>query len=66
MDAIHFLDYDKISDILMILNDYINLSFNVSLAYRRDDGTRNHFHKEYCYKSRYIDKGNVISLKRNQ
>ena len=65
MDAIHFLDYDKISDILMILNDYINLSFNVSLAYRRDDGTRNHFHKEYCYKSRYIDKGNVVSLKRH-
>lgn len=65
MDAIHFIDYDKISDVLMYMDKDINLSFNVSLAYRTNNGNRNHFHKEYCYKSRYIDKDNVISLKRN-
>ena len=65
MEAIHFLDYEKISDVLMKLSNDMTLSFNVSLAYRKQDGSRNHYHKEYSYKSRYIDKGNVISLKRN-
>lgn len=65
MEAIHFIDYDKITDVLMYMSKDINLSFNVSLAYRKQDGTRNHYHKEYSYKSKYIDKGNVVSLKRN-
>ena len=66
MNAIHFTDYEKISDVLMFLAKDISLCFNVSLAYRKSqDGTRVHYHKEYSYNSKYIDKGNVVSIKRN-
>lgn len=65
MEAIHFTDYEKISDVLMFINKDVNLCFNVSLAYRAQNGNRNHFHKEYSYKSRYVDKDNVVSIKRN-
>ena len=63
--AIYFTDYEKISDVLMTLDKDKTLTFNVSLAYKKSDGTRNHFHKEYIYASKYLDKNNVISIKRN-
>ena len=65
MDAIYFTDYEKISDVLMFLSKDISLCFNVSLAYKKADGTRSHYHKEYVYSSKYINKGNVVSIKRN-
>ena len=63
---LHFIDYERISDVIMYINKDVSLSFNVSLAYKRGDNTRGHFHKEYCYSSsKYIDKHNLVSIKRN-
>lgn len=59
------LDYDKLSDDLFYLGSGIVLRLNVVLAKKKEDGSRNYFHKEYLYGSKYIDKNKVITMRRN-
>lgn len=59
------IDYDKLSDDLYYLGNGIILRFNVILAKKREDGTRNYFHHEYMYDSKYTDNDKVITMRRN-
>jgi hypothetical protein len=66
MVPISFIDYDKISDDLYHLGNNVLLRFNVQLAKKGEDGKRYHFHKEYAYNSRYLDRNtNLMSIKRS-
>lgn len=66
MQAITFIDYEKISDDLYFLGQNVLLRFNVQLAKKSDDGRRFHYHKEYEYNSnKYIDKSNLVSIRRS-
>lgn len=60
-----YLDYDKISDLMMYLGLNTSLNFNVNLSKKGQNGERYHFHKEYIYPSKYSDYGKVISIKRS-
>ena len=64
MEAIHFTDYDKISDILMYFNKDITLKFNVSLSYTNKNNKRIPFHSEYSYSSSKGDGYLAQSVKR--
>ncbi len=59
-----YLDYDRISDILIYFSKEITLKFNVSLANKDKDGRRRFFHREAIYQSKYSNVGEVISIKR--
>lgn len=62
-----YIDYDKISDDLYFLGGgaRLVLRMNVSLARRSKEGNRQHYYSEYQYDTdKYLDKGNVVSMRR--
>lgn len=59
------LDYEKLSDDLYWLNDSVVVRFVVSLARADKENNRMHFHREFSYNSKYLDKGHVITLRRS-
>lgn len=63
MGQINFLDYDRISDTIMYLSQYITLNFCVSLS-RKNKNTNQvlRFHSEYKYVNDYRE---CYSIKRN-
>ena len=63
--VISYIDYEKISDLMMFLGNNVNLKFNIKLAKKGLDGRRYHFHKEYQYLSNYINQENIITIKRD-
>lgn len=63
--CINFIDYEKISDDLMYFNQSTYLRFTVSLANRDINGCRKSFHREYGYKSKYVDKNEVLTIRRH-
>ncbi len=60
-----FIDYEKLSDDLCLLNRNCIVRFNVQLGYKSKDGTKRDFHQEYSYPSKYIDRAEGITLRRN-
>jgi hypothetical protein len=64
-ECVSFLDYDKVSDILMYFGSDTYLKFNVSLA-RKSKATNKRFHylKEFRYDSGYQGYGEVVMLRR--
>lgn len=62
---IEFLDYDRISDILIYFSQDISLKFNVHLGKKDKDGHRRFFHRETRYQSKYSNVGPVVSIKRD-
>ena len=60
-----FKDYDRITDILMYLSDKITLNFNTILSRADKAGSRNFFHYEVEYGSKYIGVDKNHSIKRN-
>ena len=65
INGIEYLDYDKISDDLCWLGNKCIVRMVVKLANKNKDGNRNHFHREYQYPSNYMDKRNVITIRRS-
>lgn len=61
MEAIHFLEYDKISDTLMFFSPNVTLKFVVQLS-RVKDNKRFSFHNEYGYNNKGYK---AYSIKRN-
>lgn len=65
-EAISFFeDYERLTDLLMWFTKEVSLKFNVSFAYKDKDNNRVHYHKEYKYDSKYLNKDKVISIKRS-
>ena len=64
MRPIKYVDYQKISDNIYFLGNNTVLRFNVLLSGKRDDGTSNHFHKEYMYNSNFVDREKNITIRR--
>lgn len=64
MGTIQFTDYDKITDTIMYLSQYITLNFCVNLT-RKNKATKKviSFHSEYSYDSDYMNK-KCYSIKR--
>lgn len=62
-----YTDYDKISDNIYFLggSGKFVLRMNVSLARKAEDKTRRFFYQEYSYDSKYSDKAQVVSIRRN-
>ena len=56
-----FTDYNKITDILMYLNDKIRLSLVVKLNSKDKNNNERNFHSEYHYPNEYkgIDRYSV-------
>lgn len=65
INPISFMDIEKISDIICYLSRDVNVKFNVVLARKKEDGTRNFFHKEYEYNSKYLDVDKSITISRS-
>lgn len=64
-NCVRFVDYDKITDTIAWLSRDVTLEFSVLLAKKGKDGKRYHFHKEFKYDSRYVNKGKTYSIKRD-
>lgn len=62
--AIHFEDYDKISDTILWFSSEIFLRFTVSLAGKAQDGTRRSNHQEFAYESKYDNVAVSRSIRR--
>lgn len=62
-----YVDYDRMSDDIYYIggNGKLNLKMNVAFAKKMDDGSRRHFYHEYQYDSKYIDTGQVVSIRRS-
>ena len=65
MNGIEYLDYDKISDDLCWLGNKCIVRMVVKLANKNKDGFRNHFHREFKYQASYLDKREVITMRRS-
>ncbi|MGL5751502.1 MAG: hypothetical protein ACRCXT_13295 [Paraclostridium sp.] len=60
------IDYEKLSDDLMILGPNVVLRFNVVLAKALPDGTRSFFHKDYEYNaSKYTNVKSLVTMRRS-
>ncbi|MCM1215945.1 MAG: hypothetical protein NC548_15670 [Lachnospiraceae bacterium] len=62
---IEYLDYDKISDTLLWLNNNTLLRFNVTLASKDKFQNRKSFHHESVYESKFSNVRNAYSIKRD-
>lgn len=60
-----FNDYEKVQDTLMFLGSKFVLKFNVSLASKDKYGNRKFYYSEYQFESKYLNYGNIVSIKRN-
>lgn len=59
-------DYEKLTDNIYFLGSNTVLRLNVTLANKREDGTRYSFHQEYEYTtSKYMNKNRVVTLRRS-
>lgn len=65
MNGVEYIDYDKISDDLCWLGNKCIVRMVVKLSSKAKDGTRYHFHKEFKYKTQYVNKPDVISIRRS-
>ena len=65
INGIEYIDYDKISDDLCWLGNKCIVRLVVKLANKNKDGYRNHFHREYKYPANYVDKREVITMRRS-
>lgn len=65
IEPFSFTDYEKLSDDLCILTRNCVVRFNVTLGYKGKDNTKIDFHKEYCYPSKYLDRTEGITMRRN-
>lgn len=65
MNGIEYIDYDKISDDLCWLGNKCIVRMVVKLANKTKDGNRNHFHREFKYQASYVDKREVITMRRS-
>lgn len=65
INGIEYIDYDKISDDLCWLGNKCIVRMVVKLANRAKDGTRYHFHKEFKYEGNYINKKDLITIRRS-
>lgn len=65
INGIEYIDYDKISDDLCWLGNKCIVRMVVKLASKGKDGTRYHFHKEFKYQSSYINKPELITIRRS-
>lgn len=63
-NPIEYMQYDKISDDIMMLDKNNIIRFNVMLAKTNDSG-RKFFHTEYKYKSNNSDYKSLITLRRS-
>lgn len=61
---IEYLDYDKISDLVLWLNNITVLKFNVQLSSKDKNKNRKSFHMESMYESKYSNVVNGFSIKR--
>ena len=62
----NYMDYEKISDKVMDLGYNTVLKMNVTLARKNKGGYRNHYYKEFSYKTnKYIDKNKLYNINRN-
>lgn len=59
------LEYEQISDDLMMLDASSELRFNVKLFSRNPNGSAESFHKEYKYDSKFSNKSVGYSIRRN-
>jgi len=58
-------NYEKIVDDLYYMGSNIIVKFNVSLARKKEDGSRNSFHHEFEYTmNKYISTRNLVTIKR--
>ncbi len=58
-------NYEKITDDLYYMGSNIVVKFNVSLARKREDGSRNIFHHEFEYAmNKYSNPKNLVTIKR--
>jgi len=58
-------NYEKITDDLYYMGSNIVVKFNVSLARKREDGSRNTFHHEFEYAmNKYSNPKNLVTIKR--
>lgn len=62
---VQFQDYDRITDCLMYLNDKITLNFTVVLSRKGKDGSKQFFHYETEYASKYYGTNKNRAIKRN-
>jgi hypothetical protein len=60
-----FENYDQISDIIDWLGKSVRYKFVTKLAGKDKDGNRNSFHKEYSYRSQYVDTSMSCSVVRS-
>lgn len=58
-------EIDSISDDVLHLGNGLYLRMVVKLGKKDKEGSRDYFHKEYRYNSKYIDQKNSISIKRS-
>lgn len=65
VNGVEYIDYDKISDDLCWLGNKCIVRMVVKLANKGKDGTRYHFHKEFKYESSYINRPELITIRRS-
>jgi len=64
-EAITFMDYESISDLLLFLGQGCSLKMNVNLGNSNKDKERSPMSNEYVYRSnKYINKNELVSVKR--
>lgn len=63
-DPMEYVKYDKICDDIYTLGHNCVLRFTVSLS-RNINNTRQHFHKEFEYNSKYENVGSLVTVKRS-
>ena len=64
-NVIVFNDYDKITDNLIWFSSDIVLRFMVQLSVKSREGTRQSFHQEYSYTSKFLDTSLSRQIRRN-
>lgn len=64
--AVSYFDYDKISDDVYYLGNFMTLRLNVSLNTTDKEGYKSSFHKEFRYDSnKYLDAVKMITMRRS-
>lgn len=62
---IMYLDYDRISDVLLYLTTNITLKFNVKLSFADKFGHRKSFHRESVFESKFSNVKDGYNIKRD-
>ena len=56
--SIEFVDYNKITDVMMFMSDNIQLKLVVNLNRKDKNGNDRSFHSEYKYPNEYVGVNN--------